>query len=110
MGNVPNHPHIVAKQQIRELNDPINNLQVGEKMHIGNSAYKVTQFINTLYSGNVDKIVSCCDVRLTKLSHPELPHDRITMRLELLTRYTSSTTPFICDECKDYKVYYKKCS
>ncbi|QJX70849.1 hypothetical protein F-liban_80 [Faustovirus] len=83
---------------------------VSEKIHIGNSAYKVRYFTDTIFSGNVGKIVSCCDVRLTKLCHLELPNAVITSRLEILTQYTNSTTPFICDECGDYKVYYKKCS
>ena len=96
--------------KLQRVAPDINHLQpipTGEKIHIGNSAYKVRYFVETIYSGNVDKIVSCCDVRLTKLNNPELPHEVITARLEILTL---STTPYICDECGDYKTYYKKCS
>jgi hypothetical protein len=78
-------------------------------IHVGNSAYKVTLFVDTMFTGHVDKIVTCCDVRLTKLSHIGYSHEAITRNLEIITPNISTLTPHICAECGDWKTYYKKC-
>lgn len=77
--------------------------------HIGNSAYNVTLFVDTVAIGNADKIVSCCDVRLTKLTYNIYDHAYVTKNLELINPTMGLMTPHICCNCLDWKTYYKKC-
>ncbi|QJX71357.1 2Fe-2S ferredoxin-type iron-sulfur-binding region protein [Faustovirus] len=76
--------------------------------HLGNSAYVVKLYVDTIASGLADKIVSCCDIRLTKLSYGVHDHDYATKNLEII-KPTTSITPYICADCGEWKTYYRKC-
>lgn len=84
-------------------------LYTESREHIGNSAYKVKLFVDTSSSGYAGSIVSCCDVRLTKLASGVYDHAYITRHLEIITPALGMTSAHICGDCGDWKTYYKKC-
>ncbi|AMN83823.1 hypothetical protein D5b_00404 [Faustovirus] len=102
----------LRKQLVRNMARPVEYAFQGTNHgvnHLGNSAYKVNLFIDTTISGYADKVVTCCDVRLTKLSHNIYDHNYTTKNLEIIALNTNLITPHICAECGDWKTYYKKC-